>query len=184
MSSANDVPEKVQTHLLPNEKVIGRFSSIWREYYATDKRLIGFQRPDWVVWLLILGILPGVLGIILTRKVYMGALKYSTISGIKRVLLNQVVLVVLAIVIGAPLAIWGIVALATYEDPGGGLLLLILGVFAFTVLWLSRPSLYQLKIAGLPEAEGRKWVFSKSKGLKHKNSADKFAELIKSKIKA
>ena len=49
MSSIKDVPENVKTHLLPDERVIGRFSSIFREYYATDKRLIGFQRPDWVV---------------------------------------------------------------------------------------------------------------------------------------
>ena len=59
MSSIKDVPENVKTHLLPDERVIGRFSSIFREYYATDKRLIGFQRPDWVQVLLILGILPG-----------------------------------------------------------------------------------------------------------------------------
>jgi len=184
MSSANDVPEKVQTHLLPNEKVIGRFSSIWREYYATDKRLIGFQRPDWVQWLLILGLLPGILAIILTRKEYMGACEYSKISGVDRVRLGQVVLGALGIIIGIPMIIGGIFVLVTFEDPGGGLVLLILGVFAFTVLWFGRPSFYQLRIAGLPKSEQQKWFFSKSKWLKHKNSADKFAELIMTKIEA
>jgi hypothetical protein len=183
MSSANDVPENVKTHLLPDEKVIGRFSSIFREYYATDKRLIGFQRPDWVQLLLILGILPGILAIILTRKVYMGAFEYSKISEVNRVLLGQVVLGALGIIIGVPMVIGGIFVLATFEDPGGGLVLLIVGVFVFTALWLGRPSSYRLRIAGLPKSEEQKWFFSKSKGLKHKNSADEFAELIMTRIK-
>jgi len=183
MSSIKDVPENVKTHLLPDERVIGRFSSIFREYYATDKRLIGFQRPDWVQVLLILGILPGILAIILTHKVYMGACEYSKISGVNRVLQGQVILGVLGIIIGIPMVIGGIYVLATFEDPGGGFVLLILGVFAFTALWLGRPSSYRLGIAGLPKAEERKWFLSKSKGLKRKNSADEFAELIMTRIK-
>jgi hypothetical protein len=183
MSSIEDVPENVKTHLLPDEKVIGRFSSIFREYYTTDKRLIGFQRPDWVQMLLILGILPGVLAIILTHKVYMGACEYSKISGVTRVLQGQVILGALGIIIGIPMVIGGIYVLATFEDSGGGFVLLIMGVFAFTALWLGRPSSYRLGIASSPKAEERKWFFSKSKWLKRKNSADEFAELIMTRVK-
>ena len=184
MSSTNDIPENVRTHLLADERVIGRFSSIFREYYATDKRLIGFQRPDWVQVLLILGILPGVLAIILTQKAYMGACEYSRISGVNRLLQGQVILGVLGIIIGIPMVIGGIYVLATFEDPSGGFVLLIIGVFAFTALWLGRPSSYRLGIAGLPKTEERKWFISKPKWLKHKNSADEFADLIMTKIKA
>jgi hypothetical protein len=183
MPSINDVPENVKTHLLPDEKVIGRFSSIFREYYATDKRLIGFQRPDWVQLLLILGILPGILAIILTRKTYMSALEYSKISGVNRVLQGQVIVGALGIIIGIPMVIGGIYVLATSEDSGAGFLLLIMGVFVFTALWLGRPSSYRLRITGLPKSEEREWFFSKSKWLKRKNSADEFAELIMTRIK-
>jgi hypothetical protein len=180
MSSIKDVPENVKTHLLPDEKVIGRFSSIFREYYATDKRLIGFQRPDWVQVLLIPGILPGVLVIILTRKAYMGACEYSKISGVNRVLQGQVIL---GLSSASPWLLEGSIVLATFEDPGAGFVLLIMGVFTFTTLWLGRPSSSRLGIAGLPKAEEREWFFSKSKGLKRKNSADEFAELIMTRIK-
>jgi len=175
----------VETLLSPDEKIIGRFSSIWREYYATNRRLIGFQRPDWVPLLLILGLLPGILAIILTRKEYMGVCEYSKISGVDLVRIREVILGALGIIIGIAFVIWGIFVLATLEDSGGiGLVLLLLGVFAFTVLWFGRPSFYQLRIAGLPKSEQQKWFFSKSKWLKHKNSADKFAELIMTKIEA
>jgi hypothetical protein len=133
--------------------------------------------------LLILGLLPGILAIILTRKEYMGACEYSKISGVDRVRLGQVVLGALGIIIGVPMVIGGIFVLVTFEDPSGALVLLILGVFAFTVLWFGRPSSYRLRIAGLPKSEEQKWFFSKSKWLKHKNSADEFAELIMTRIK-
>lgn len=184
MSSANHVSEKVKTHLLPDEKVIGRFSSIWREYYATNKRLVGFQRPDWVQWLLILGLLPGILAMILTRREYMGACEYSKISGVSQVRIRQVIIALLATVVGVTMIVLGISILVTFGDQGGGLVLVIIGVFGFIALWLARPSFYQLRMEGLPKAEERKWFISKPKGLKHKNSADEFADLIMTKIKA
>lgn len=177
------VPKSVQEHLLPDEDVIGRFSTIWREYYATDKHLIGFGRPDWVQVFLVLGILPGILAILLTRKVYLGTLEYSKISEVNRVLLRQVVLVALGIILGVPMVIGGIFVLATAEYPGGGWVLLIMGAFVIIALWLGRPSFYQLKIADLPKAQKRKWFISKSKGLQSKNSADRFAELIMTMIR-
>jgi len=116
----------VETLLSPDEKIIGRFSSIWREYYATNRRLIGFQRPDWVPLLLILGLLPGILAIILTRKEYMGVCEYSKISGVDLVRIREVILGALGIIIGIAFVIWGIFVLATLEDSGGiGLVLLM-----------------------------------------------------------
>ncbi len=183
MSSVGDIPEKVQKLLSSEEKVIGRFSNVWREYYATEKRLIGFERPDWVLFLLILGLLPGVLTILLTRKVYLGTLEYSKITEVNRVLFKQVGLTIIGIIIGVPMIIGGIVIIASTGDSGSGLILIILGIFAVITCWFYRPSFYQLKIEGLSNAQGGKWFISKAKGLHSKNSADRFAELIMTKIR-
>lgn len=178
------MPERVKEHLLPDEDVTRRFSSIWKEFYATNKRVIGFERPDWVVMFLVLGLLPGILALLLTRKTYLGAIEYSRISGVSRKLSRTVLIVALGLVIGLPLIIMGIVVLTTAPEPSNGWVLLILGLFILALCLYFRPSAYQFEIRDLPKNEARKWFFGKAKGLSSKSEADKFAQLIVERTKS
>lgn len=181
MASKINVPDKVKKHLSADEEVIRRFSSMWKEFYVTNQRLIGFERPDWLVLFFIIGLLPGILAILFTKRTYFGAVEYSRISGISNVRWRTILMVALGLIIGVPLIIMGLVILSTAPEPGGGWLSIILGAFALLALWYGRPSVYQVNIRELPQKESRKWVFAKLKGFGGRNAADELAQIIKEK---
>jgi hypothetical protein len=59
------VPGSVRRVLEPEEKVVGKTGNFSRDFYATNTRILVFERPSWLVysvWIL-LGILWAVLGL-------------------------------------------------------------------------------------------------------------------------
>ena len=62
------VPKSMTKLLSPDEYVIGKITSPDRDLYATNKRVLVFQKSLWYALFFLLGILPGLLAWLLTPK--------------------------------------------------------------------------------------------------------------------
>ena len=49
--SRMDVPGSIRGVLEPGEEIFGKTGNSERDFYATDSRILVFERPSWLVWI-------------------------------------------------------------------------------------------------------------------------------------
>jgi len=166
------VPKSVKEHLSVDEEVIAKFSGN-TDYYATNKRLLVFKRS--VVWQVFFGLLG-----LLAKKKYHGDVEYSRISGITSKKHRPKLLVIVGLITGVPLLIFG---MAFFTLPGGtplGVIFIILALFGIGMLCAMKQTYYQIEGLDFNEKDMKKWRINRP--IARGKRIDQFIGIIKERV--
>ena len=146
--------------LSPDEYVIGKITSPDRDLYATNKRVLVFQKSLWYALFFLLGILPGLLAWLLTPKSLRRFVEYSRLLGTEFVSHRPTVNMICGLVLGLLFLIPGVVLMVMFWGTGGaffGWFLVFLGGLYVVMFCVIKQTYCQFKITNVGESELKKW---------------------------
>lgn len=180
MIAKDKVPSAVREHLLANEEVMGKIScnSMRGEvdFYATDKRVLGFGRAGW--WVFFFGIIG-----LMAQKTYVGAYEYSRISSVSLKTGRMTTYLVGGIVLGGIFLVLGLWMLTIPGAQAFGVIFLIPGLLSFVMLSILKTTYYQLEIHDLPENDLARWTMIRPRLGARRKSIKEFVETVEKKLK-
>src|SRR4030042_5240277 len=154
------VPKSMTKLLSPDEYVIGKITSPDRDLYATNKRVLVFQKSLWYALFFLLGILPGLLAWLLTPKSLRRFVEYSRLLGTEFVSHRPTVNMICGLVLGLLFLISGIAVMTAFWGTGGaffGWFLVFLGGLYIVMFCVIKQTYCQFKITNIGEIELKKW---------------------------
>lgn len=153
MTQAVKISGDVKEHLLPGENVIRRVATsagASKEFYITDKRLIGLARSE--MWVGLFGLLG-----MMAKKGLIGAVELNRLTAIQLKSQRSGVQVGMGIFLGLVFIGMGIPFTTIEGAAGFGVFFVILGLVLGGFLALMKQSYWQFEITGLQASEMKKW---------------------------
>jgi hypothetical protein len=181
------VPKSVAKVLAPGEEVIATTTSFYKDFYATTRRVLTFEKPAWLPVLILAGLLPYLIGLLAAGKTLAGSLDYSQIAGVTpRSSRRQ--FVVVGLVLGLLLAGLGlfiaVIALTSpYKESQGawviGAFFIGLGVLLGGLLALRKANFWQIEPANEPGKHPGKWRIPRQARADKLTVDSEFARLVR-----
>jgi ABC-type multidrug transport system permease subunit len=180
------VPKSVRKVLLSDEEVISKTGNFYKDLYATNKRVLNFEKPTWLVVFILIGVLPYFLALLLATKSYSGSIKYSQISGIN-LRSSRLQFIVVGLILGLVLIALGlfiviITLTSPYEESHGvwvlGLFFIILGVLLGGFISLRKATFWQIELKDKPGQHPSRWRIQKYPRGDKLTEATEFAKLV------
>jgi hypothetical protein len=183
------VPGYVKKSLLPGETVIGKTTKLEKDLYATDKRVLVFQKPGWIYFIYLLGVLPGLIAVLTAPKTLTGSLEYSRMSGIQNKPLRFPTFQYIGlggIVLCLIMSIIFIASIRSSDIPEAwwiGLLPVAVSLIFVAALVLRKFPTWQIELAERPGAQPEIWRIPQDKGGGKLEEQRSFADLVGRKIR-
>jgi len=172
------IPNNVKKVLQPGEEVQGYTATFYKDFYATNKRILSFEKPPWLGILILAGVLPYFLALLIASKAFNGEVECSNIATINfrtdRTRFIIVGLIMLVIVGGLGLFIIVLSLFSPYKEAAIlGIFFLILGVVTGGIVMVRKASYWQIELKDQPGERPAKWRIPKTG-----NDTAEFTDLV------